>query len=203
MDGTYHHRATEPALRAPGGFVYWALLLMGFAAFAPAILIPEWRAYEALMVREQMERQRLERLESAVDRERRMMEGLRGDPAVIARVAQRELGFRHADDQWIAVQPADPTGGVLLVAKNDVITNPEAPLEDEEYLNLPEGIASIPRAASLPPMIDSFMGLLPPLPYDFLFAREPTRSIMMCLGMAAIGAGVLLFGRRPYVAPDA
>jgi len=198
MDGIPAEQKVDGILRAPGGFVYWSLLLMGFATFAPAILMPEYRTYQALLLREQWERERLERLEHSVNRERRMLEGLRGDPAVIARVAQRELGFRRTDDQWVNIQPAHASGSAMLAAQTGLIANPEAPIEVWDDHDEPQATASDQGVSALPPLIGSVVAALPPLPYDFLFVQEPTRSIMICLGMAAIGAAILLFGRRPY-----
>jgi len=206
MDGNLTELSDEAVQPAPGGLVYWALVLMGLAVFAPAILLPEWRAYEDLLVREQMERERFELLKSAVDREQRVIDGLRNDPAVIARVAQRELGFRRTDDQIVAIQPSNPQTVTMLTARQGVVIDPYAPHdvdegfpgdEDEAYRRDHAVVAEIPS------LVAPIVRLLPPLPYDFLFCDERTRLIMMCLGMSAIGAAVLLFGRRPFPVSNA
>ncbi len=206
MDGNLTERDDETTQPSPGGLVYWALVLMGLAVFAPAVLLPEWRAYEDLLVREQMERERYELLEGTVIRERRMIEGLRTDPAVIARVAQRELGFRRTDDQVIAVQPSDARVTSMLAARQGVVIDPYAPQEDNEDFSDLSGESfgkSNAAVAEVPALVAPIIRMLPPLPYDFLFCDGRTRLIMMCLGMSAIGAAVLLFGRRPVPVSDA
>jgi len=205
MDGNMSQRARESAARAPGGFVYWSLVLMGLAVFAPAVLLPEWRAYEALLAREQMERDRYELLKSAVDREKRMVDALRSDPAVIGRVAQRELGFQRSGEQVVTIVSSDQKSAALLAGRREVVANPYAPSEDQRdaFGGDDDLEKSQEMKAEIPAMVAPFIGMLPPLPYDFLFCDERTRLMMMVLGMSAIGAAVLLFGRKPTPDPEA
>lgn len=206
MDGNLTERTDEAVQPSPGGLVYWALVLMGLAVFAPAVLLPEWRAYEDLLVREQMERERFELLKSTVDREQRVIDGLRNDPAVIARVAQRELGFRRTDDQLVAIQPNNSQSVTMLTARQGVVIDPYTPHDvDEDFPGAEDEAYRREHAvvAEVPAIVAPIIRLLPPLPYDFLFCDGRTRLIMICLGMSAIGAAVLLFGRRPMPVSDA
>ena len=46
---------TTSSTLAPGGFAYWFLLVLGFSTLAPAVLLPEWREYQAIRLAEQVE----------------------------------------------------------------------------------------------------------------------------------------------------
>src|SRR3990172_2627474 len=59
-----------------GGFVFWILILMGLGTFAPCILLPEWRQYQALHLVEQAEQHRLASMRRVVEREKHMLEAM-------------------------------------------------------------------------------------------------------------------------------
>lgn len=205
MDGNGPAQDARRIDPAPGGFVYWSLVLMGLTAFAPAVLLPEWRAVEALRVREQLERRRLENLENAVDRERRMIEGLRGDPAVIGRVAQRELGFRRVEDQSVLLRSDDFSVQHQQATKLDTMVDLAVESDqtpDDTPVDSPSGVP-MDGAREVPEFFAGLARLAPPLPYDRLYGHGGARTIMMILGMSAIGAAVLLFGRRPNLTHEA
>ena len=88
-------RATAEAVPTGGGPVPWLLMMMAVAVLAPCILLPEWRDYEALQLSRQAEQHRLEAMREVVEKERRTLEAIQTDPAVVARMAQRELGFKE------------------------------------------------------------------------------------------------------------
>ena len=52
---------------------------------------------------EQVEQHRVDCLKRVVDRERGVIEALRDNPAVLARLAQRDLGFQRAGERPIPV----------------------------------------------------------------------------------------------------
>ena len=95
-----------------GGFLFWTLSLMAMAAFAPCVILPEWRDYEAVYSVQRTREQDLAAFEQAVRDETRKLEALQSDPATIARLAQRELSFRRAGERSVAV--ADAAGAIDL-----------------------------------------------------------------------------------------
>ena len=150
-----------------GGFVYWILILMGLAAFTPCVVLPEWREYQALRQGEQAERHRLEEMQRVVDRERNLLEAMQSDPAVIARIAQRDLHFHRPGDTSVSVS-------VPLTAT----AIPEAFVA--EPIDPPVALA---RARSY----------MPDFNYDALFCDDRTRPIIMVMSVGLIVTAIALF----------
>lgn len=152
-----------------GACLFWLLTLMGLATFAPCIILPPWRQYQALEMAAQIEQHHLDALQHQVDRERRLLDAIRSDPGVVARLAQRELRFRRVDSQ--AVHVSVPATRVEA----------EAPFVPEP----PRPPAVIARAVSVLPRFD----------YDRVFCGDQTRPIVMGMSVALIGAAFALSGR--------
>ncbi len=156
-----------------GGFVFWMLIFMGLSAFAPCIVLPEWREYQALRLEEQAERHRLDEMQRFVDREKDMLEAMQSDPAVIARLAQRDLQFRRPGDKSVTVSvPYTPTA----VPEAFVAEPVEPP-------------AALVRARSY----------LPDFNYDGLFCDRRTRPIIMVMSVGLILTAFALFSNRSPV----
>ena len=79
--------------------VFWLLVLMGLATFTPCVLLPQWRQYETLCMAEQSAQHRLEVLQGRIETERRTLEALRSDPAVVARSGGESLATAELDVQ--------------------------------------------------------------------------------------------------------
>lgn len=145
-------------------------MFMALAAFAPCVLLPEWRAYQVLRVAEQAEQHRLDSLGRVVDRERSLLEATRDDPAVIARLARRELHFRH------------PGEYPVLVSVPGQSTSPEEPFTPDPVLP--------------PPALSRAAGYLPDYDYDAIFCDEQTRLVVTAMSVALIGVALWLPGGR-------
>jgi hypothetical protein len=156
-----------------GGFVYWMLLLMGLATFTPCVVLPEWREYQALRMAEQTERHRLDEMQRVVDRERNLLEAMQSDPAVIGRLAQRDLHFRRPGDTSVAVS-------VPLTA-----TALQAPFVGKPI----EPPVALARARSY----------LPDFNYDALFCDNRTRPIIMVMSVGLIVTAIALFSGKTSV----
>lgn len=150
------------------GVVFWMLVSMGVSTFAPCILLPEWRTYEALRAAEQVEQQRAEVLARSVEGERRLLEAMRTDPGVIGRLAQRDLSFRRPEERAVpvAVEPIERS-------------------QDEPF-----GVHAVAPPVVVPRLID----YLPHYPYDRVFCHPQTRQLLMCLSVAIIAVAFALFG---------
>lgn len=149
------------------------LILMGLGTFAPCVLLPEWREYQALRLVEQAEQHRLDAMQRVVERERHLLEAMQRDPAAIARIAQRDLHFYRPGDTTIAVDVPVMPAGV------------QAPFSAEP-VNPPAALA---RAHAY----------LPSLNYDALFCDAGTRSILMVMSVALIATAIASFWRRDPV----
>lgn len=142
------------------GLVFWILVLMAVGAFTPCVLLPEWRTYQALRTAEQAQQHRLDTLQSVVDRDRRLYEAMRSDPAVIARAAQRTLRFRRP-------------GEVSVLLSAPVPGNPA----EEQF---------VPDAVLAPPLLARGASYLPSYDYDAVFCDDRTRSIVMVMSVTLL-----------------
>ena len=167
-------RAVSP--QPNGRVVFWLLVLMGLSAFAPCVILPEWREYQALRVAEQMEQHKLDVLQRRVAHEQRLLEAMRSDPTVIGRFAQRDLGFQRRNERVIRVsfEPApravDTTGEV------------DAPF--------------VPQPVQPPLIVRRVLSHLPDYDYDQIFCDDRTRPMVIGMSVALIGVAFGLFGRR-------
>lgn len=149
--------------------VFWLLTAMGLAAFAPCILLPEWRQYQALRVAEQREHFRVEQIREEVAAEQRRLEALRSDPAVVARLARREFAFHQPGEEIVAVPVA----------------------------HIPEAPKTFVAAPVEPPaVLQRWERFLPRLNYDRLFCERETRTLIMGMSLSLILIAFALFARR-------
>lgn len=144
--------------------------MMGLGVFAPCVLLPEWRDYQALDAVRQVERHRLDSLKDRVEHERRVLDALRGDPSVVARFAQRDLRLRRAGERVVLIDvPAIPAQ------------------ENEPFVPVP---AEPPRALS------RLATFLPDYDYDRIFCADESRPVLIAMSLALIALAAVLFDRR-------
>ena len=153
-----------------GRFVFWMLILLALGAFAPCVLLPQWRQYQALCRAEQVQQHRVNLLEQQVERESRLLMALRSDPAVIARLARREYRFHRPGERTmpVPVSQADP-----------------APNE-----------AFIPKPVALPPVLARVGSYLPDYDYDRVFCDDQARPVVLVMSVVLIVVAFSLFSRR-------
>ena len=149
---------TESERPHGSGIVAYLLMFMGLSTLAACVLLPEWRAYQAMHRAEQVEWNRAESMRRVVERERRLLEATRDDPGVIARLAQRELGFRRP--------------GELSV----LVSVPQKSVAHET--------AFTPDPVPLPRSLARLAGYLPDYNYDAVFCDNQTRAIIMAMSVA-------------------
>jgi hypothetical protein len=160
------------------GVMFWVLVGMAVVVFAPCVLLPVWRDYQALCYAEQVEHGRLVQARAELARQQQRLEALENDPSAIARVARRELHYR--DPQEVAVP---------------VTLGPEAPAE---------AVPTVVTPVEPPAVIARLVAKLPPADYDRLFCAEPTRTLLMCLaGGLVLSAFILYWPRRSAVSGNA
>lgn len=159
-----------PARERPGlggAVVYWLLLAMAFSALTPCVLLPEWRAMQALELTERAAAARTEAMRGRVADEQRMLDAMQKDPGAMARLAQRDLRLRRPDERQV------PVG--LAAFTPDLRTDLSEPT--------PEPLAVGP--------------VWPDLRYDRYFCDPQTRPIIMGMSVGLAAVAFLLFGRRP------
>ena len=155
------------AKETPSPVMFWVLLGLAAAAFAPCCLVPVWRDYQAITMAERLEEARIERLSNHVERQRRHLTALRTDPAVVARTAQRDLGFRRPDESIILVQSGAQ----------------------------PAPAATIPKRSPLDTKQVTFVHA--PLPqYASIFINPATRNALMGLSAGLVIAAFVLYPPR-------
>ncbi len=152
----------QRTIRQPAGrgskVVAWALLFLALGAFTPCVLLPEWRAYQAAQLAVQVERHRLQSLQTIVNDERRLLEALQSDPAVIVRAAKRELHVK------------EPGSRSVLIS-----LPPDDPPREEPF---------VPTPVLPPPILAAAVSYLPDLDYDNIFCDEDTRLVIMAMSVA-------------------
>jgi len=146
--------------------VAWCLLFMAVVTFAPAVVLPEWRAYQASRVALQEEQYRLDAMTEVVDRQRRLVESIQTDPGVVTRIALREYGAKPRDEEIVSI-----------------------PVEVEPT---PQDRPFVPTAVEPPPVISRLTRHLPDLDYDAVFCDEQTRLIVIALSLVLMAVAVWL-----------
>ena len=162
----------QVALPSSGGSaMFWLLAGMAAAVFAPCVLLPVWREYQALQYAAQVEQAGLEQARAELWRQRKRLAALENDPAVITRVARRELRYRNPDEIVIPVS-----------------------IPPEEWAEAtPVALAPVNPPTPVAWIVDK----LPETDYDRLFCSGPTRTLLMCLaGGLVVGACVIYSPRR-------
>ncbi len=148
---------------------FWLLSGMGLTVLAACVLLPEWRTYEDLQLAKQQAQYHSRQLEQSLTHEQRLLDAIHSDPAVIGRLARRELGFRGIDDKTVYVQNMAPS------------------------IEPPDGF--IPKRVEPPAIVSSVTSWLPPFDYDRIFCDKQTRNVLMVMSVGLIATAFLLFGR--------
>ena len=166
-------RGPKREFRAGSSAVAWALLMLGVACFAPCVLLPEWRAYQAADMTEQWEEHRLASLQKLVERDRRRLAAIRTDPGVIVRMALRELSFRKPRQKHIRVAVSAPdTLAANITGRRD------------------DGLPFVAQAAEPPAPVARIASWLPPLDYDRVFCDNGARLVIMAMSVALMGVAL-------------
>lgn len=166
--------STSQPTRRPGfgaGLVFWLLVLMALATFTPCVLLPEWRHYQALCLAEQMQQHRVDQLAKNLERDKRMLDAVRSDPAVIARVAQRDLRYQKIDETTVPISIAGNLG--------DTTNDP-----------------FVAKPVTLPAPLDRWSAKLPAFDYDAIFCDPKTSSLLMAMSVALLVVAVGMVTKR-------
>jgi hypothetical protein len=163
--------AEQPAPAGGSRLMFWILFALAVAAFAPCVLLPEWRDYQAARVAEEVGIRENARLRVEFDQQQRTLDAVRNDPAVIERLAIRELAY------------GKPGEVAMPVA---------ASIEAEEPAAVPDPIA----APSPPAPIERVLAWVPFAADDNIFCDPSTRRLIMGLCGALLVSAFILFPPR-------
>jgi len=150
-------------------------MFMGLAAFAPCILLPEWREYQSLQIAQQLEQHRLEEMKIALQHEQRSLEAIQTDPAVVARLARRDLRFHAPFEIPVPITNVSP-----------------APSSESRF---------VPQPVNPPAWVTAGERYLPRLNYDGVFCDPKTRRIVMGMSLAILLLSMVLSPRRRTLSP--
>lgn len=151
----------------PSALMFWLLALLATAVFVPCVLAPVWSDYKAMALAERLEARETIRLQAEIERLGLHLQALQNDPAVIARVAQRDLGYSRAG---LSVVPLDS----VPVIETRAGLEPILPIEP-------------------PPAVASFLEWVPFTRRAQLFNDPASRAILMCLSGGLLAAAFTLF----------
>ncbi len=119
------------------------------------------------------------------------MDALRTDPAVVARLAVRELGYERPELEIVDLDPPGMT-----------IESVQSPPSRHAHWPAPPHAAPGSRIddASAPPQPEPFAGVvtrlhrwLPDWPWRQLFCESPTRYVLLAMGIGLIVTAFVLY----------
>ena len=90
------------------------LVLLAFALFAPAVLLPKLRQYGELLQEEQTIRRRVAQLNDEVRQRAELADSFANDTVVNERLAVLDLGYRKPNEEVFSVTADDPIVGSEL-----------------------------------------------------------------------------------------
>lgn len=151
-----------------GALVFWILTAMGIAVLTPTVLLPEWQRFEKLDLEAQRQAYEVGLLEEELEQQQRLLRAINSDPAVINRLARRELNYRNPEEVSVPVEAP-------IVART-------------------ETKAFDPTPPAPPRWVAAFTHRLPHLPYDRVFSDHKLQPILTVLSVGVIVIALLLFG---------
>jgi len=168
---------------APSSVMFWVLLLMASAVFAPCVLVPVWRDYQAIVLARRVEERAVAHMRSNVDRLEKHLDALRNDPAVIGRVARRDLAYTSNRETVVLVDAVSPHVDTVSARSVETIQDVEPP-----------------------PWMRRVLTWLPFADRADVFSDSATRATLMLLSGGLVMAAFWLFpprGRRERRIPFA
>lgn len=162
-------RTTCPTRPSPLWF--WLLVLSASAMFAPCVLVPVWKDYQAIKLAERFEVAAVEEMRRDTERQERTLDALRTDPGTVARVAQRDLAYTQRGTTSVHVQ-------TVPMLRTRAVTSTIDPVQ-------------------LPIVVARALGWLSIKPTHLeVFADFNVRTTVMCLSGGLILAACLIFPPR-------
>jgi len=158
------------------GLVFWWLIAMAVAGFAPCMILPAWREYQAAELTERVRTAEVGAASAKLHHLRRRLDAVHNDPAVVTRLARRELEFRRSGETFVAAGAGESPRRIGPAT-------PEAEIGEMK-----------PAAPPVP--VARLVALAPQLDYDRLFCDSPTRQTILVLSAGLFVAAFVVFWPR-------
>ncbi len=157
--------------------MFWLLVSMALAVFAPCVLLPVWVETESVLVYERSLERRLEELREQHRLNEIHIQALETDPLVSERLVRRELNYRP-DPERLVHLPPEQLAAVHVRVPEDVIAGP-------------------PEVEVAPPdWVLTIRSWLPSWPWRRLFATDPNRVLMLLMSGGLLVSAFLLYDPR-------
>lgn len=193
----------------PSRVMFWVLVLPASAVFAPCVIVPVWEDYKAMALAERLEAESVARMHGDVRRLERHLEGLRNDPAVIARLAQRDLGYTRPYETSVLVDVGPVLSGM---GEGDPgrSTNAQMPHPSRsegwgtDLSDPPHGVVTTSSptlfyqkdGAPWPPIVGRVLGCLPFADRVDVFTDPTARTTLLCLSGGLMVSAFALYPPR-------
>ena len=150
------------------------------------MILPAWREYQVADMNERIGAGQVAVATAEVEHLRRRLDAVHNDPAVVARLAQRELEFRKPGESAIVVPVSEPRMNDARIARRNVS-------QSLEPVQPPVPVARL-------------LAYLPNLNYDRLFCKSPMREIILTMSVLLFVSAFVIFrpkgGADEPVEPD-
>ncbi len=165
---------TSPASDGGAGLVFWLLIAMSVITFAPCMILPAWREYQTAELAERMSAQQLTAVATELEQLRTQLDAIHNDPAVVARLARRELEFKKPGETVVPVPVAQSLTGE---ADNTISSD-----KSKNW-----------KPASPPLPVARLTALLPDYNYDAIFCESPTRETILAMSAILFVSAFVVF----------
>ena len=183
--------ATEPAGDSGAGLVFWLLIALSVVTFAPCMILPAWREYQLADLTLRVRSQQVEAAEAEVEHLQRRLDAIHNDPAVVARLARRELEYRQFGDRFVTV------ANTVADTVADTAALPTSAIE--AWPGTQAGLPGTPGGLTViePPLpVARILSYLPDVNYDRLFCASPVRETLLGLSVVLFVAAFAIFWPR-------
>lgn len=170
--------ASAPAtFHAAHPIMFWLLVSMALAVFAPCVLLPVWIETESVLANERDMETRLSALREQYRLNEIHIQALENDPLVSERLIRRELNVLPDPERMVQLPP-EQLASVRVRLPEDVMS-PAPPAE----ITPPEWMSAI-------------RGWLPSWPWRRLFATDPNRTVLLLMAGGLLVSAFLLYAPR-------
>lgn len=188
--------------------MFWVLTALALAVFAPCVLVPIWEEGQTLREQEQQVAAMVHRLEAVARKNDQRIDALKNDPLVNERLIRRELNY-HDDDahviHWTPGELAFVRSWVHIpelaeapyLATGDATACPQPPSSEPMEASVAGSAEGTTGRAMLESLADHLGRWLPAWPWVQLFARSPSRPLLLIMAGSLFAVAFLLYSPRP------
>lgn len=165
------------AFSAAHPIMFWLLVSMALAVFAPCVLLPVWIETESVLEYERGMEARLSELREQYRVNEIHIQALENDPLVSERLVRRELNVLPDPERMVQLPP-EHLASIRVRLPQDVLA-PASPAE----IAPPEWMSAV-------------RSWLPSWPWRRLFATSPNRTVFLLMSGGLLVSAFLLYAPR-------